>query len=143
MHPIGYVRTSYREPSDAPSQASESGGAVAEVVLDDQFVDGLLGLEQYEYLWLFTWLHVRGGQAAALRVVPRVTQETGELQGVFACRFPQRPNPIGLSLVRQIGIEGNVITLAGVDVVDGTPVLDIKPWFDDCDLPSNFESSPG
>jgi tRNA (adenine37-N6)-methyltransferase len=57
------------------------------------------------------------------------------VQGVFASRAPVRPNPIGLSLVRLLGIEGNVVTVAGTDLLDGTPVLDIKPWFADCDLP--------
>ena len=54
---------------------------------------------------------------------------------MFASRAPQRPNPIGLSLVRSRGVAGNVIDFAGVDLLDGTPVLDIKPWFADADVP--------
>jgi tRNA (Thr-GGU) A37 N-methylase len=68
--------------------------------------------------------------------VPRATEATGEVQGVFASRSPVRPNAIALSLVRRLGVDGNVITVGGVDLLDGTPVLDIKPWFADCDLPA-------
>jgi len=69
--------------------------------------------------------------------VPRATEATGEIQGVFASRFPLRPNPIGLHLVRLLAVTGPVVAFAGVDLVDGTPVLDIKPWFADCDLPAD------
>jgi tRNA-Thr(GGU) m(6)t(6)A37 methyltransferase TsaA len=131
--PIGHVETSYRDPSSVPSQASESE-VTARVVVDERFVDGLLGLDRYPYLWLLTWLHDQP-EERPLRLVPRATEATGEVQGVFASRAPGRPNPIGLSLVRQLGIEGRVVTVAGVDLLDGTPVLDIKPWFADCDLP--------
>ena len=60
---------------------------------------------------------------------------TAVIQGVFASRFPYRPNGIGLSLVRVLGIAHDVITVGGADLLDGTPVLDIKPWFADCDDP--------
>jgi tRNA-Thr(GGU) m(6)t(6)A37 methyltransferase TsaA len=135
LTPIGYVTSPLRAPADAPSQASESTGEAARVVVREELVDALLGLDRYPYLWLVTWLHHGGDEPGPLQVVPRATAATGEVQGVFASRWPHRPNSIGLSLVHQVGIAGNVVTLAGADVVDGTPVLDIKPWFADCDLP--------
>jgi tRNA-Thr(GGU) m(6)t(6)A37 methyltransferase TsaA len=133
FEPIGHVETTHTDPARTPSQASESEGT-ARVVVEERFVDGLLGLERYEYLWLLTWLHEHGDDPP-LQLVPRATEATGEVQGVFASRAPDRPNAIGLSLVRQLGLHGNVVTVTGVDLLAHTPVLDIKPWFADCDVP--------
>ncbi len=140
--PIGYVTTSYDDLALTPPQPSESAQAIGQVVLDADFIDALVGLEQYPFLWLITWLHRDATEPGPLQVVPRAKQATGEIQGVFASRSPRRPNSIGLSLVRQLGIEENVVTFAGVDMVDGTPVLDIKPWFADCDLPRDGTGRP-
>jgi tRNA-Thr(GGU) m(6)t(6)A37 methyltransferase TsaA len=136
FEPIGVVRSTHAALDHAPSQASEAPAAAgtASVVVDERFVDGLLGLDRYPYVWLVTWLHDQPADRP-LRLVPRATELTGEVQGVFASRAPVRPNAIGLSLVRQLGVDGNVITVGGVDLVDGTPVLDIKPWFAGCDRP--------
>jgi tRNA-Thr(GGU) m(6)t(6)A37 methyltransferase TsaA len=141
--PIGYVTTSYDDLALTPPQPSESAQAIGQVVLNANFVDALLGLEQYPFLWLITWVHRDATEPGPLQVVPRAKQATGEIQGVFASRSPRRPNSIGLSLVRQLGIDDNIITFAGVDMVDGTPVLDIKPWFADCDLPPDGDGLPG
>jgi tRNA-Thr(GGU) m(6)t(6)A37 methyltransferase TsaA len=135
LTPIGHLETAYAQAGAAPPQASLSE-SVARVVLDGAYVDGLLGLDRYPHLWLLTWLHAQP-DVRPLQLVPRATEATGEVQGVFASRAPVRPNPIGLSLVRQLGVDGNVITVAGTDLLDGTPVLDIKPWFADCDLPAD------
>jgi tRNA-Thr(GGU) m(6)t(6)A37 methyltransferase TsaA len=134
--PIGYVATSYDDAAHIPSQASENSEVTGRVIVRPELVDGLLGLENYRHLWLLTWLHVQPAQHERhLQLVPRATEATGQVQGVFASRSPQRPNPIGLSLVRQLAVAENVVTFGGVDLIDGTPVLDIKPWFADCDLP--------
>jgi len=135
FEPIGRLETSYTDAAAAPSQASLSE-STARVVIDERYVDGLLGLDRYPHLWLVTWLDDQP-EERPLQLVPRATQATGEVQGVFASRAPVRPNPIGLSLVRQVGVHGNVVTVAGTDLLDGTPVLDIKPWFADCDLPGD------
>ena len=133
--PIGYVTTSYTDLSGTPSQASENTQATGSVVLREDLVDALLGIERYPFLWLVTWLHRGGAEPAPLQCVPRAIEAKGQIQGVFASRSPRRPNSIGLSLVRQLQLAENTITFAGVDLVDGTPVLDIKPWFADCDVP--------
>lgn len=133
FEPIGHIESPHADLGSAPSQASQADRP-ARVVVDHRFTDGLLGLARYEHLWLITWLD-RQPDDPPLRLVPRATEATGELQGVFASRAPVRPNAIGLSLVRRLGINGNSITVAAVDLVHGTPVLDIKPWFADCDLP--------
>jgi tRNA-Thr(GGU) m(6)t(6)A37 methyltransferase TsaA len=133
FEPIGHIEADHTDPGTTPSQAAEAGGR-ARVVLDHRYVDGLLGLDRYAWVWLVTWLHDQPAERP-LRLVPRATAATGEVQGVFASRAPTRPNPVGLSLVRLLGVEGNVVTVGGVDLLDGTPVLDLKPWFPDCDQP--------
>ncbi len=135
FEPVGHLETGYRDPGATPPQASMSG-STARVVVDERYLDALLGLDRYPHLWLVTWLHDQPDERP-LQLVPRATEATGEVQGVFASRAPVRPNPIGLSLVRLLGVDGNVITVAGTDLLDGTPVLDIKPWFADCDLPED------
>jgi len=135
FEPIGHLETAYTQAGSPPSQASLSE-SVARVVVDEAYVDGLLGLDRYPHLWLLTWLHDQPDERP-LQLVPRATEATGEVQGVFASRAPVRPNPIGLSLVRLLGVDGNSLTVAGTDLLDGTPVLDIKPWFADCDLPES------
>jgi tRNA-Thr(GGU) m(6)t(6)A37 methyltransferase TsaA len=138
FEPIGHVETAHTDAAAMPSQAAEGGGT-ARIVLDARWVDGLLGLDRYPWVWLVTWLHDQPDERP-LRLVPRATEATGEVQGVFASRAPTRPNPVGLSLVRLLGVEGNVVTVGGVDLLDGTPVLDLKPWFPDCDRPADDES---
>lgn len=133
FEPVGRIESPHPDLDAAPAQSSESA-ATARVVIDARFADAMLGLDRYPHLWLITWLD-RQPDERPLRVVPRATQETGEVQGVFASRYPFRPNGIGLSLVRNLGVDGTVITVAGVDLLDGTPVLDVKPWFADCDDP--------
>jgi tRNA (adenine37-N6)-methyltransferase len=143
MHvlPIGRVESDYTDPSATPSQAAENAGAGGRVVVHEEFVDALLGLDGYPYVWLLTWLHQRAPhEDVPLQLVPRAMEGTGRVQGVFASRSPRRPNPIGLSLVRNLGVAGNVVTFGGVDLLDGTPVLDLKPWFADCDAPSGPSS---
>jgi tRNA-Thr(GGU) m(6)t(6)A37 methyltransferase TsaA len=138
FEPIGHIESMNTDPARTPNQASESDGT-ARVVIKDRFIDGLLGLERYEFVWLVTSLHDQPDDRP-LQLVPRATAATGEVQGVFASRAPVRPNAIGLSLVGLLEVEGNELTVSGVDLLDGTPVLDIKPWFEDCDLPPGRSS---
>jgi tRNA (Thr-GGU) A37 N-methylase len=70
-------------------------------------------------------------------VTPFLLRGTGKRVGVFATRYPRRPNPLGLSVVRVLGVESNVLHFAGVDLLDGTPVLDIKPWERHLDVPEH------
>ena len=133
FEPIGVVESPHADLARVPSQASETAVS-ARVVVDPRYLDAMLGLDRYDHLWLLTWLADQPDERP-LQVHPRITEATGEALGVFACRFPVRPNPIGLSLVRTVAIDANVITVHGVDLIHGTPVLDIKPWFEDCDSP--------
>jgi tRNA (adenine37-N6)-methyltransferase len=136
LEPIGHVSTNTVDLADLAPQASDAADATGRVIIRAGLADALLGLDGYRHLWLLTWLHAdQPDGGPPLQLIPRATESTGTVQGVFASRAPQRPNSLGLSLVRQVAIEDNVITFTGVDLLDGTPVLDIKPWFADCDLP--------
>ncbi|MDH2428031.1 tRNA (N6-threonylcarbamoyladenosine(37)-N6)-methyltransferase TrmO [Sphaerisporangium sp. TRM90804] len=136
VQPIGYVVTGYDRPEVAPPQATENFGERASLVVYERYADGLSGLENCPHIWLVTWLHSqREDEAAELRCVPRGLTGTGERRGVFSTRSPNRPSRLGMSLVRVAEIDGNVIHFYGVDLVDGTPVLDIKPWVRGTDVP--------
>jgi tRNA (Thr-GGU) A37 N-methylase len=106
--PIGHVHSGYADPELVSPQSLHNVRATGSVVVRDDLVDALLGPDRYEYLWLLTWLHDEPieSQSPPLQLVPLATEATGEVQGVFASRAPQRPNPIGLSLVSNRGVHG-------------------------------------
>jgi tRNA-Thr(GGU) m(6)t(6)A37 methyltransferase TsaA len=134
LRPIGYVRTAYDEGGDVPTQATGNAGETAEIVVRDDLAPGLRGLESFDYAWLLSWFD-RSEEPASLDVVPHPLRDTGRTFGVFATRSPERPNPLGLSLVRILGIEGPRVRFAGVDLLDRTPVLDLKPYAPGVDTP--------
>ncbi len=139
--PIGVVRTPYTRAEDTPVQAALNREQEAVVEVDPAYADGLDGLADFSHVWLVTWLHRPhdGGspatRPAALRLVPFLLRGTGRELGVFATRAPRRPNAIGLSLVRVVAVTGAQVQVRGVDLLDGTPVLDLKPFFPDADTP--------
>jgi tRNA-Thr(GGU) m(6)t(6)A37 methyltransferase TsaA len=144
--PLGTVRTGRRDPDRTPVQSTLNWEEHGEVHLDPRFAEGLEGLEGFTHLWIITWL---GGDEPTvdrpLRQVPFLLRGTGEEKGVFATRWPKRPNPVGLHLVRLDGLTTDppVIRFSGVDMVDGTPVIDLKPWVSHFDLPPDEETSSG
>lgn len=116
LRPIGFVRKN--------SQKDET----SKVVLFDEFKEGLEGLKDFSHAFIIFWMHkISEGQRKILKVHPRGKPEL-PLTGVFATRSPARPNPIGLTLVRILKVEGNILTVKGLDAFDTTPVLDIKPF---------------
>lgn len=139
---IGYVESCYAEKFGAPRQSSVVGSAWGLIVFSEEYqnADFIRGLEGFSHLWLVFVFHESAKQAinaqSALVRPPRLGGN--EKVGVFASRSPFRPNPIGLSLVKIEKIEqtqerGTVIHISGVDVVSGTPLLDIKPYIPYCD----------
>jgi tRNA-Thr(GGU) m(6)t(6)A37 methyltransferase TsaA len=126
--PIGFVHSPYQTASGTPIQPSRARGIEGTVELDEEYVEALSDLDGFSHIILICHLH----KAAdfKLRVVPYLDTE---LRGLFATRAPSRPNPIGLSVVRLLGIDGRVVRIEGVDLLDGTPVLDIKPYVRDFD----------
>jgi tRNA-Thr(GGU) m(6)t(6)A37 methyltransferase TsaA len=104
-------------------------GAPARIELLPEFVPGLLKLEKNSHVWVLAWLHA--AQRDVLEVIPRgITEQTPEnLHGVFAVRAPARPNPIGMTATKIVAIDGGAIEVDRLDFLDGTPVVDIKPYF--------------
>lgn len=102
------------------------GGCGATIVIEPQFVSGLQSLGEYSHLWVLAWLHL----ADCATLVPAARRANGfrPEYGVFALRSPGRPNPISLTSVELLEVTGNVLRVAGLDLIDGTPVLDLKPY---------------
>lgn len=124
IEPIGYIRSPYREKGDAPRQGHHRPEAEAVAVVDERWAEAMKGLEDRDRLTLVFYFH------KSCRVTMTVNQPwlDGE-KGVFATRSPHRPNHIGITEVSVVSIRGREITFRGPDMLDGTPLLDIKPAF--------------
>ncbi|MDI9632806.1 MAG: tRNA (N6-threonylcarbamoyladenosine(37)-N6)-methyltransferase TrmO [Methanolinea sp.] len=127
--PIGYVHSPFRSRGDAPRQGRLSP-AVSTIEVRPEFRDGLYRIGESRHLFVLCWLD--RADRDTLRVVP--PHDPVE-KGVFATRSPDRPNPISLSLVDLLGVEGCTLTVRGLDALDGTPVVDIKPYSAEIDAP--------
>jgi tRNA-Thr(GGU) m(6)t(6)A37 methyltransferase TsaA len=123
LRPIGTVRSPLRELAAAPRQGDE-GALHAELVLDPDVRPGLDGLQVGDALLVLTWLHL--ARRDVLHTRPRDDPARRE-QGVFSTRSPDRPNPIGLHRVQVLAIRPDAVEVDGLEAVDGTPVLDLKP----------------
>lgn len=133
FNPIGLIRSEHLRPEETPIQPGFAAGCRGRVELDERFAAGLADLDGFSHVYLI--YHLDRADSPRLRVRPYLQDVE---HGVFATRAPCRPNPIGLSLVRLVAIDGPVLHLDGVDVLDGTPLLDLKPYaprFDAVDNP--------
>jgi len=130
--PIGFVHSPHQTTSGTPIQPSRARGIEGTVELEGEYVEALSDLDGFSHIILICHLHKATGFKH--RVVPNLDTE---LRGLFATRAPSRPNPIGFSVVRLLGIDGHVLRIEGVDLLDGTPVLDIKPYVRDFDDRTN------
>jgi tRNA-Thr(GGU) m(6)t(6)A37 methyltransferase TsaA len=136
---IGTVRTGYADTEHTPVQAGLNPAEQAVIEIAEPYREGLDGLDGFDYAWLLTWLDRPREPAgpAPLRQVPFLLRATGRRVGIFATRGPRRVNPIGLSLIRLLGVTGGTVSFAGVDLLDGTPVVDLKPYV------TRFDRPPG
>jgi tRNA-Thr(GGU) m(6)t(6)A37 methyltransferase TsaA len=123
LTPIGTIRSGHSEPAATPVQPVYAADCLGRAEIRPEFADGLADIEGFSHLYLIYWFD--RAEPARLRVNPFLQDVE---RGIFATRAPCRPNPIGLSLVRLIRREGAVLHLAGVDILDGTPLLDVKPY---------------
>lgn len=139
LHVIGVVRTSHTDLETTPIQSSVNRAEHGTIELADPYADGLDGLAGFDYAWLLTWLHRPDHPAAtpAMRQVPFLLRRQQRKIGIWATRGPRRVNPLGLSLIQILDVGAAVVSFAGVDVLDGTPVLDLKPYV------SRFDRPPG
>ncbi len=145
---IGEIHVGRVETEETPVQTTLNWGEPGEVHLHPGFAMALDGLGEFTHMWVITWLGRPGqsmGESVEMRPVPFLLRPTGEAKGVLATRSPRRPTPIGLHLVRiaGVGITPPIVRFFGVDMVDGTPVLDIKPWVGRFDVPPDPEPRSG
>jgi tRNA-Thr(GGU) m(6)t(6)A37 methyltransferase TsaA len=120
---IGRIRTPWKERKNCPKNARESD-AVCTIELDPRWAPALKDLETASHVVLLYWM-----DRSRRDLVLQVPRTYGKQVGTFALRSPARPNPIALSVARLVGIDGGKIRVAGLDCLDGTPLLDIKPYF--------------
>jgi tRNA-Thr(GGU) m(6)t(6)A37 methyltransferase TsaA len=123
IRPIGVIRTPFARAAGTPVQSSVSGGAEGWVELFASFRAGLRDIEGFERIWLLYSFD----RASKPQLLARPYLDTVE-RGIFATRSPARPNRIGMSPVRLLGMQGGAFLVADVDMLDGTPLLDIKPY---------------
>ena len=130
---IGVIHSPFNDPAKAPIQASRST-ATGSVEIFPQFVAGLSDLSEFSHIFLLYLIDCPQGYD--LSVKPFLDDQE---HGIFATRYPCRPNPIGLSLVRLLHVGGNRLEIEGIDMLDGVPLLDIKPYVPDFDVRENAQ----
>ncbi len=131
MNPIGTICTPYRTVEEMPIQPIGAAAAQGKIVLEAAYAEGLDDIEGFSHLILIYQFHRAKG--FDLKVKPFLDDQ---VHGLFATRAPRRPNPIGLSVVPLLRREGNLLWVGAIDVLDGTPLLDIKPFVPDFDAPA-------
>ncbi len=126
--PIGVIHSPFKEPRGVPIQPAAARGVRGTVEVFSEYVEGLKDLDGFSHIILIYHFHL--ARKKSLLVTPFLDNEQN---GVFATRAPSRPNPIGLSVVRLLKVEGSILEVENVDIVDGTPLLDIKPYVPEFD----------
>ncbi|XP_040151418.1 tRNA (adenine(37)-N6)-methyltransferase [Anopheles arabiensis] len=140
--PIGVIKTVFNEKRAVPRQASLATALLSRIDISPKTFNNpghsLDGLENFSHLWIIYYFHRNPNHAKAKVAPPRLG---GERVGVFSTRSPHRPCPIGLSLVQLDRVEDSKVYFLGTDMVDGTPVLDIKPYIPQYDVPANLKEA--
>ena len=126
---IGTIHTPFKRKEGMPIQPAGSMGTRGTIILKRQFIEGLLDLDKFSHIYLVYCFHKSEG--FNLKVIPFLDDKP---HGVFATRAPRRPNPIGISVVKLVRIKDNILEIENVDMLDGTPLLDIKPYISRFDI---------
>ena len=129
LKPIGVIHSPFKEPKGTPIQPIGAKGINAWVEVFPEYAEGLKDIEGFSHIFLIYHLHLSKG--SALEVKPFMDSE---VHGVYATRAPSRPNPIGISVVRLVRVEDNTLHIQDVDIIDETPLLDIKPYVPEFDI---------
>lgn len=135
FHPIGVIHSPHEEKSKTPIQPVFCTDIKGTVVLDVEYADGLKDLQGFSHIYLFYYFHQ--SQKTCLRLKPYLSDQE---HGIFATRTPHRPNKLGMSLVRLDRIEDNILHIKDIDILDGTPLIDIKPYIQRFDSRENTRS---
>jgi tRNA-Thr(GGU) m(6)t(6)A37 methyltransferase TsaA len=145
--PIGIIHSPFKEPKGTPIQSAIAKGIKGTVEIFPEYVKGLQDIEGFSHIILLYHFHL--SKAVSLISKPFMDEKS---HGIFAIRGPSRPNPIGISIVRLIKVNNNILHIRNLDIVDGTPLLDIKPYVPDFDkeeairigwLEGNINKLPG
>ncbi len=126
--PIGIIHSPFQEPTGMPIQPAGAAGIQGSIEVFPEYAEGLKDLDGFSHIILLYHLHL--AREFKLTVIPFMDSHP---RGVFATRAPRRPNPIGLSIVNLLRVEEKVLHIENVDIVDGTPLLDIKPYVPEFD----------
>ena len=122
LKPVGFIKTK------AVGKEVRDKSLISKIVFREDLTEALEGIQEFSHIFVLFWMHkIAKKEKEIIKVHPRGRKDM-PLLGIFATRTPYRPNPIGLTLVKLLAVEGNVITVQGLDAFDGTPVLDIKPF---------------
>ena len=132
LEPVGFVKT------EAVGKEVRDKNVISQIVFREELTEALDGIEEFSHLFVLFWLHkIELKERDIMKVRPRGRSDMS-LLGIFATRTPHRPNPIGLTRVKLLNVERNIVTVQGLDAFNGTPVLDIKP-FDNWDTTEDFK----
>ncbi len=135
IKPIGVIHSPHTTVEDMPIQPKGAKEVEGCVLVDDKYVDGLKDLEGFSHIYLLYSFHKVA--RTEMLVTPFMDKQ---MRGVFATRSPLRPNHIGISIVKLTRVDGNKVIVAGIDILDGTPLLDIKPYIEKFDAVKESES---
>jgi tRNA-Thr(GGU) m(6)t(6)A37 methyltransferase TsaA len=139
LRPIGRVRSPVTE---KPADGFDWREVVSEIEIDPALAEGLDGMEEFSHIMVAWWMHRAVDQSKmALKVFPRGRKDLPPV-GVFASRSPYRPNSLGRATVRLLERRGNTLVVKGLDAIDGTPVLDLKPFIPGYDSPEEGATTP-
>ena len=131
--PIGVIHSPFKQTEGMPIQPSAAKGIKGHIIVNEQYVNGLRDLDGFSHIYLLYHFHL--SRSFNLQVTPFLDDQQ---RGVFSTRAPKRPNPIGLSIVKLINIKFNIMEIENVDIIDGTPLIDIKPYVPEMDRVDNY-----
>jgi len=122
---IGFIQSPYKTLAQAPFQGNDQ---ISKIELKNEFVDGLMDIDGFSHLHVFYWLH----KSYDYNLIVKTPWDIKK-HGLFTTRSPHRPNPIGYAVVELVDRNENILIVKGLDAIDGTPVIDIKPYIEKCD----------
>ena len=131
LKPIGFVRNAVTE-----SHREDWQSVTSEIIVNENLTEALSGISAFSHIIVIFWMHQISPKERTIRKVHPRKDQNLPLTGVFATRSPARPNPIGVATVKLVEQQGNTLKVTGLDAVDGTPVLDIKPHIPGSDSPA-------
>ena len=134
---VGTIRTPWKTRAECPKSPRESKRAVCTIELDPRYTAALAGIAAFSHVVVIYFM-----DRARRDLVTQVPRHLGEARGTFALRSPVRPNPISLSVAELLAVEGNRLTVAGLDCLDATPLLDLKPYYATVDAVADAATRP-